>query len=54
MTKHISLQHSRGGYESPKCEVLEFALESTILSGGDYGAPGMPGSDLDVLDEIVY
>lgn len=53
MTKHISLQHS-GEYESPKCEVLEFALESTILSGGDYGAPGMPGSDLDVLDEIVY
>ena len=53
MTKHISLQHS-GEYESPKCTVLEFALESTILSGGDYGAPGMPGSDLDVLDEIVY
>lgn len=53
MTKHITLQHS-GEYESPKCEVFEFALESTILSGGDYGDPGMPGSNLDVLDPFIF
>lgn len=41
-------------YVTPQCEVFSIRLENTILSGGDFGNPGMPGSDLDVLDEFVF
>ena len=53
MSKNNSLKHS-GEYESPKCEVFEFTLESTILSGGDYGLTDAPGSAFDTLDPFIF
>ena len=41
-------------YVTPQCDVFEIRLENTILSGDAFGSPGMPGSDLDVLDEFVF
>ena len=42
-------------YEIPLCESIELDPESNMMqTGSQFGAPGMPGSDLDVLDEFVF
>lgn len=42
-------------YEIPLCESIELDPESNVMqTGSQFGAPGMPGSDLDVLDEFVF
>lgn len=41
-------------YVAPQCDVFAIRLENTILSGDAFGDPGLPGSDLDVLDEFIF
>lgn len=42
-------------YEAPLCESLELDPESHMMqTGSSFGDPGMPGSDLDLLEDIVF
>ncbi len=42
-------------YLSPECEVIDVRIETSVLSGGELGDPGLAGSELDVLtDPIIF
>ena len=41
-------------YESPLCEVCKLESGETILQGSDFGAPGMPGSDFEILPGLNF
>ena len=42
-------------YEIPLCESIELDPESNVMqTGSQYGDPGMPGSNLDLLDPLVF
>ena len=42
-------------YEMPLCESIELDPESNVMqTGSQWGESGMPGSDLDLLDPIVF
>ena len=38
-------------YESPLCEALELDPESAMMQTG---SPGQPGSELEILDPLVF
>ena len=54
MKKTNSFTNTGASYETPKCEVFRIKLENNILSGGAFGDPGMPGSDLDDLSPLIF
>ena len=45
---------SKKFYETPQCEAFEMVLQNVVLQGSNFGDPGQPGSDLDLLDELVF
>ena len=42
-------------YETPLCVSVELDPESTMMqTGSQWGDSGMPGSDLDLLDPLIF
>ena len=42
-------------YETPLCVSFEMDPESHMMqTGSQFGDPGMPGTDLDILDPIIF
>lgn len=41
-------------YVTPSTEALVLSLESTVLQPSNFGDPGQPGQDLNILDPLVF
>ena len=57
MSKQNYKAMSKQNYEIPLCESVKLEFEGAVLAASEldaFGAPGMPGNDLDVMDPISF
>ena len=41
-------------YDAPSVTITEIRISRNILTGSAYGEAGKAGSDLDILDELIF